>query len=261
MSLIKNLVPGFIASRYFDLKKRLDKLETSVRCLEMAIDAMVVTPKYVPGEKIGFNGQHFRKRIFRELISAISFDAFVETGTWLGNTTGYMAQTGGRPVYSCEINPRFQALARMRLTGIEGVEFRLSDSRQFLQELSQGNLTKKCVFFYLDAHWYEDLPLAREIELIATHWQKFVVMIDDFKVPDDPGYTYDRYQDGVTIDLNLLEPLLRKHQLSTFFPSAPASEDTQVPSGCVVLAPAGDLTQKLSGLGSLRKWPAANASD
>src|SRR5690242_19166486 len=102
MSLIKHLVPGVIASRYFDLKKRLDKLEISVRCLEMAIDAMVVTPKYVAGDDVGFNGQQFRKRIFAELISAIPFDAFVETGTWLGNTTAYMSQTGGRPVYSCE---------------------------------------------------------------------------------------------------------------------------------------------------------------
>lgn len=50
------------------------------------------------------------KRMFWELMAAIPFDAIVETGTWLGDTTGYMAQAARRPVYSCEVNPRFHAL-------------------------------------------------------------------------------------------------------------------------------------------------------
>src|SRR5204863_9691435 len=97
MSFIKHLVPGFIAERYLTIKQRLHNLEVSVRCLEMAVDAMVVSPKYVPGDDIGFNGQRQRKRIFTDLIATIPFDAIVETGTWLGNTTAYMAQTAGRP--------------------------------------------------------------------------------------------------------------------------------------------------------------------
>jgi len=259
MSFIKHLVPGFIAGRYLDLKRRLNKLETSVRCLEVAIDAMVVSPKYVPGDNVGFNGQRFRKRIFGELICAIPFDAFVETGTWLGNTTAYMAQTGGRPVYSCEINPRFHALAKMRLAGLKGMELKLSDSRQFLEELGRSSLSGKCIFFYLDAHWYEDQPLVQELDFIAGHWDQYVLMIDDFKVPDDPGYTYDEYPPGTAIDLTLVNSSVSKHNLSAFFPAAPAQEETSVPSGCVVLAP-GDLTQRLSALPSLRKWPAGAAS-
>jgi hypothetical protein len=51
------------------------------------------------------------------------------------------------------------------------------------------------VFFYLDAHWYDDV-LAEEFDLIAEHWARYVVMIDDFVVPHDPGYEYDTYAAG-----------------------------------------------------------------
>ena len=115
MSILKHLLPDSIQRPYRILQKRLDKLELSVRGLEAAVDALVVSPKYVPGDEIGFNGQSRRKQIFQDLTKAIPFDAIVETGTWLGNSTGYMSQTAGLPVYSCELNPRFHALAKMRL--------------------------------------------------------------------------------------------------------------------------------------------------
>jgi hypothetical protein len=44
------------------------------------------------------------------------------------------------------------------------------------------------LFFYLDAHWNEDLPLAEEIDLIFSRSPCAVVMIDDFEVPGDPGF-------------------------------------------------------------------------
>ena len=34
---------------------------------------------------------------------------------------------------------------------------------------------------------FEDLPLGLEVDLIFPHWKRLVVMIDDFRVPDDPG--------------------------------------------------------------------------
>src|SRR6266436_1598107 len=119
MSIAKHLVPGFIKDRYFHIKKRIESLETSVRCLENAIDAMIVSPKYVPGDDVGFNGQLNRKRIFGDIVSAIPIDAIVETGTWLGNTTGYMATTARKPIYSCELSPRFHALSKMRLRELQ----------------------------------------------------------------------------------------------------------------------------------------------
>jgi len=254
MKIVKHLAPNFIKRRYLGMQQRLDKLEGSVRNLEAVIDALVVQPSYLSGEDVGFNGQRCRKHIFGDIISAISPDAIVETGTWLGNTTGYMAQTAKRPVYSGELNPRFHAVAKKRLADIKNVRLILKDSRAFLHELAQGELSGKCLFFYLDAHWYEDLPLGEEIDLIASAWRRFVVMIDDFKVPDDDGYAFDDYGNGKTLGLELLGPAMAMHSLAAYFPAARSQEETGARRGCVVLAAQGDLTEKLSVLTSLRQW-------
>jgi len=257
MSILKQLAPGFIKNRYRNFQRRLETLERSVRALDMAVDAFVINPRYVAADNIGFNGQHHRKRIFQETTSAIPFEAIIETGTWLGNTTGYMAQTSGRPVYTCEVNPRFHALARMRLQEMPGVSLELNDSRKFLEGRSRSDLAGKAVFFYLDAHWYEDLPLTEEIDLIARHWRGYVIMIDDFKVPDDAGYVFDDYGPGKALDLELLKPVMARHNLAAFFPSLSAREETGGRCGCVVLAVRGEVSQKLGQLASLREWRGA----
>ena len=83
MSILKRLLPGFIRNRYESFQSRLKNLESSVRFLDTAVDTILVNPKYIADETIGFNGQRHRKKIFLEIINAIAFDAFVETGAWL----------------------------------------------------------------------------------------------------------------------------------------------------------------------------------
>jgi hypothetical protein len=249
------LLPGFLQRAYRTVQKRLDDLEIAVGHLEVAVDAILVNSKYVPGDDIGFNGQRHRKCIFAEITSILAFDAIVETGTWLGDTTAYMAQTARVPVHSCEVSPRFHALAKMRLVDVAGVHLELSDSRRFLQTAARGDLAGKRIFFYLDAHWYDDMPLNEEIEIITGHWSRFVIMIDDFMVPDDPSYGYDAYR-GRPLDLELLQPAIGRRELVAFFPAARSADETGAQRGCVVLAPKGELAQELAQLASLREWHA-----
>src|SRR6185295_75953 len=115
-----------------------------------------------------------------------------------------------------------------------------------------GDLVEKCVFFYLDAHWYDDLPLAKEVDLIASHRKRFVVMIDDFKVSDDPGYDFDDYGNGKALALPLIKESIAAHQLGAFFPAAAARDETGAQRGCVVLASNGELSRKLLQLALLR---------
>jgi hypothetical protein len=70
MSILKHFLPPFVLRPYRNLQQRLDRVELSVRCLEWALDAMIVSPKYTPADDIGFNGQAHRKRMFSEIISA-----------------------------------------------------------------------------------------------------------------------------------------------------------------------------------------------
>lgn len=253
MGITKRLVPGPITRRYLNVKRRLGQLEASVRHLDTAVDALLVNREYRPGEDVGFNGQHRRKEMFGELIATLGVDAIVETGTWLGDTTAYMAETSGKPVHSCELVPRFHAIAKMRLEHVQDVHLYLGDSRAFLQELSSGGLVEQRVLFYLDAHWYADLPLPEEVEQIAGHWDRYAVMIDDFRVPEDPGYGFGQYDDGTTLERDLLANVISKYNLTVYFPSAPSAQETGKKRGCVVLAPVGELSRSLLHVASLRQ--------
>src|SRR3989304_731527 len=74
----------------------------------------------------------------------------------------------------------------MRLKNFSGIYLYHSDSRECIRELSNNpEIVQNEVFFYLDAHWENDCPLVEEIEQIASRWEKFVIMADDFQVPGD----------------------------------------------------------------------------
>jgi hypothetical protein len=183
-----------------------------------------------------FNGQDGRQQIFRELIAAIPFRAMVETGTFRGTTTEYMAQQSGIPIFSIETQPRFYQFAKLRLRSFPHVRVVYGDSRRFLESLARDpKVPKENVFFYLDAHWLAELPLREEVTFIAKHWRSVAIMIDDFRVPGDPGYTFD--DDGPERRL-CLEYLgnVRELNLTAFFPSLPSDRETGSKRGCVVLA-------------------------
>ena len=240
------LIPGSIEEYFVDLQMRLRNLETTV-------DVLIESPKYVASEDVGFNGQRIRKSIFQELLSVFAVECIVETGTWIGNTTGFMAEVSGLPVYTSEANRRFYTVAKMRLAQFSDIHFELSDSRVFLKKLTESDIVERSTFFYLDAHWYKDLPLYEEIDLIAAQWHKFVVMVDDFKVVGDGGYKYDDYGKGKALELESIAEVLRRNSLVPFFPSAPSSIETGAKCGCVVIVREGDQSGRLSNLSSLVK--------
>jgi predicted O-methyltransferase YrrM len=234
--------------QYQDLLLRLSNIET-------ALDCIIHSPVYHERDDLGFNGQSHRKQIFLDLLSAFDFRAIVETGTWLGNTTGFMAQRSNLPIYTCELNERFHALARMRLADLKNIVFELEDSREFLSNLSRTPLADQAVFFYLDAHWYEEHPLARELQLIHDRWKNFVIMVDDFQVPHDPGYRYDDYDTKSLLDMNNYCALFDRLDLVPFFPTRPSAEETGSKRGCVILARKGPDSDRLSRLPTLSRPP------
>lgn len=217
----------------------------------MAVNLLVRRTKYVPSDENGFNGQVVRKQIFRELMT-LRFDAIVETGTFMGSTTGYMSEISGLPVQSCEARRLFHLAAKSRLSRFHNIRLVQSDSRVFLERLARGATAKQKVFFYLDSHWYKDLPLKEEIDIIGKHWKACVIMIDDFRVPGDGEYTYDDYGPGRALSLDLIEDVVKKHGLSRFVPRRPAAEETGAKRGCLILVTPGEFAERVSSMESLR---------
>ncbi len=261
--VIKTLAPVALRDYFRKIQERLesleaavariDNLQTTIFVLQATIDEVIKYPRYSRGEDIGFNGQVHRKKIFGDLLSVCRFEAVVETGTWTGNTTGYMAETSSLPVFSGELSYRFHSLAAQRLVDFPGLTLTHADSRRFLSDLAtDAELTAKFTFFYLDAHWHSDLPLAAEIQLIADHWKSFVIMIDDFQVPGDPGYGYDDYGAGKTLNIEYIAEALRVNNLAAYFPSASSENETGYKRGCIVLTREGPTAAVLDRIDSLR---------
>jgi hypothetical protein len=189
-----------------------------------------------------FNGQKFRQRILFDLLYYFPIKAIVETGTYRGTTTALFGATS-LPVYTAEVNPRYFSYAKLRfLFNRANIHLYQSESRAFLRDLSKdSSVANEDVFFYLDAHWGEDLPLRDELDIIFSKWRRPIVMIDDFQVPNS-DYGFDDYGPEKGINLRYIDPIVSARKLSIFFPAADSSAETGARRGSVVLS------QEMSGL-------------
>ena len=183
------------------------------------------------------NGQRYRCLLVAELIQKILPAAIIETGTYLGTTTEWLASFQ-LPIYSCEAVAHNFGFARERLTMTNNVHLLHADSRSALANFFNGPL-KSClddpILAYLDAHWYDDLPLDDEVRLIFDRCPRAVVLIDDFKVPNDEGYTFDDYGEGKVLDANYLASAVGVHELTIRYPATASSLETGAKRGCAVL--------------------------
>jgi hypothetical protein len=191
-----------------------------------------------------FNGQTARQALFVDILIKIGPHAIVETGTSLGATTEFMSQAE-LPVFTIEARPRDYGFARARFWRKRNVKLLYGDSRMGLHKLFDGvlrPLSELTIFFYLDAHWNDDLPLAGEIDIIFNHCPMAVVMIDDFEVPFDAGYGFDDYGPGKALVADYIKPAISKHQLKAFYPSTPSAADyPSTPMAATGLAAPGRL--------------------
>jgi hypothetical protein len=225
-NIIKNLIPEPWKKPWRDLHLRIQELERRLEVSDRIVDILISEEAFSVEMENGMNGQSGRKEMIQDLFRLIPFVSAVETGTYMGQTTGYLASSFGIPVYSCELIKRYHCAAKKILRELTDIHLSCDDARTFLSQLSERlPATDGPVFFYLDAHWYQDLPLVSELELIVNQWPDFVALIDDFQVPDDSGYGFDDYG-GCALSVNLIRPIVAKNHLSVFFPALASDCET-----------------------------------
>ena len=212
-----------------------------------------------------FNGQHNRQRIFKAILALLQPAAIIETGTYVGTTTEFLAQFG-LPVFTVEGNPRNYGFARVRLRKWRNVSLVFGDSREALLRWFGNSLcsvTDGALFIYLDAHWYADLPLAEELDIVFKQCPAAVVMVDDFQVPDDPGYGHDDYGPGKALTVDYIAPAMERYGLVALYPATPALSESGARRGCVILARRA-VGATLASLATPPKWrrpePKCNSS-
>jgi hypothetical protein len=192
-----------------------------------------------------FNDQQHRAKMFLELRETFGFRTIVETGTFRGATTALFAGLPDTNVYSVELSPFSFGYCWTRFLRNANVAIFLGDSPDTLRKLSRRKLPTP-IFFYLDAHWFENLPIALELDIIFGAWSDAIVMIDDFKVEGDDGYAFDDYGDQKRLVFEQILSATDKFAPSYYFPSVAAEEESGARRGSIVIL--------ASGLGSAAKF-------
>jgi predicted O-methyltransferase YrrM len=204
------------------------------------------------GKNYFFNGQKNRARVFRAIDGKVPFENYVETGTFLGMTTDFLARRArarGAHVYSCEINDRHYAIAQRTVGDWPNVRLEQGNSVDFLRALSP-RLSKAANFVYLDAHWRDYLPLRDELSIIKG-WPNTVVLIDDFKVPSDLRFGWDRYDEEQEICLEHIAGTFGDNPI--YFPNYPATDERAAPRGYCVMAMSTPLQAVLGQIPLLKR--------
>jgi predicted O-methyltransferase YrrM len=196
------------------------------------------------------NGQTSRLEMTRQILYGCGIEQVVETGTFRGTTTEWLASFG-LPVTTVESNLSNYHFAKLRLASRGNVQVELGNSSEVLQKLAERMDTSLRTFFYLDAHWEDYLPLHDELKLITSRFARPVVLVDDFEVPGDPGYGFDDYGPGKALTAEYLHGCLPPG-MKVFYPSTPASQETGRRRGWVVVTPDAEMAAWLGKADLLR---------
>lgn len=167
-----------------------------------------------------FNGQAVRRRTFDFLVEKFNPGVIVETGTFLGFTTRCLAGYG-LPTYTVEVSPRVRTAAASALADLENVTLIWGDSAEAVGKLAEEPGLDRPLA-YLDAHWEKNVPLNAEVETLLSGSEEALIVIDDFHVPDDPGYGYDIYA-GVPLSL---DELSLPPEVTVAYPAVAARDET-----------------------------------
>ena len=115
------------------------------------------------------------------------YNSFVETGTFLGETTFTMEPFFNK-LYTIEFSEKYYNNTKNKYNG-DKIHFILGDSSIVFESLLP-NITDKCIFF-LDGHWSggdtghsnKDCPLNEEITHINNLFTNdAIIIIDDFRL-------------------------------------------------------------------------------
>ena len=211
-------------------------------------------PSVAKGFTGPMNGQVHRVAAVTAMLATVPHDLIVETGTHRGTSTVWFRERSKAPIITIEASGRFATYSYQRLRTLPDTRVIHGDSSVWLRRLAKGKkpVTATQPWFYLDAHGGGSLPLRFEMLEVASCWAQFCAVVDDFQVPDDPGYEYGAYGPGFALTTDVLVglDLAGTH---AFWPSAKAADDTGHRRGMLVLARGAAIVEGLRGIGELRE--------
>lgn len=172
-----------------------------------------------------FHGDPNYQKIVPLIIKDFKATAFVETGTYLGHSSEFIAiQFPALPLFTTEINDSFFDLAQQRLSAYPQVKQFKKHTLDFLkQDLIHFDLGERPVFF-IDAQREQDWPLIEELTFIKEHYQNAILVVDDMQVPGQPQFPYDNYGGDKVCDLPHIAPILKDFCKNCLIPTYTAEK-------------------------------------
>lgn len=138
-----------------------------------------------------FHQDRMYQKLVIKIISRFHASSFVETGTYLGGTTEFIAaKFPALPVFTCETNNAVFQPAVKRLKKYPNVTVVEQSSNKFIRNAIDTGILGPLPVFFLDAHWYDYWPLQDEVEMITSGLFRCIMIIDDFQVPGREDFVY-----------------------------------------------------------------------
>ena len=170
-----------------------------------------------------FNGQVKRIKIICSIFELYEPHHSVETGTYLGSSTIYIAGLTRGTTHTIEVNKKLldRASKRFRLNHPDlNINCILGNSSEQLSTLLKDISKDDKIFVYLDAHWKEYSPTYDEIKALCRWGGNWIAVIDDFPVHHDTNYGYD------PLPIEAIKDLARKEHYSIYVPLEQAQFET-----------------------------------
>jgi hypothetical protein len=143
---------------------------------------------YVELKRFNYPSPFEKRDILQKFIKEHGLDVFIETGTYLGNTTAAIAPLV-KSVISIEIDQALANAAKQRFKTSKKIKIIQGDSAEVLKTVLAD--LKKPALFWLDGHFSSgitggnplDAPILTELKLILNHPIKdHVILIDDARL-------------------------------------------------------------------------------
>jgi hypothetical protein len=156
-------------------------------------------PILMPFQDLPFNGDTFVQAEFLKLKEKFNIDRVIETGSCLYSTTKWLGENF-ESVKTIEINEDYSKYGIHKVKDMPNVTAIVGiSSVEWLNQVASVYESNPYIIhnflhlFFLDAHWGDDCPLLQELEAISKlrTTQKPVIVIHDFKVPNEPTLGYD----------------------------------------------------------------------
>ena len=204
---------SFSKSHKYQILKKIRPLRV------LKVSGAKIIWKFFPA-KYRLHNDPILQKAFKKLVEELKVTSIVETGTFMGYSTSFMAENFPNiPIYTGEINPKNYSAATRNLKKFKNVKTFNKNSPDFLENLIKNKLLGEKPLFFLDAHWLNYWPLEDEIKIISEKIKKAIILIDDFKIPGNEAFVYDKYGKK-ECSLELIAPKMNnKNEYFLLFPN------------------------------------------